>query len=95
MTSGKRPASWLLRVQQLIARIRTNSQKIKLQITWQQPQIRQDQLGMQMIHKDQLKCDTKNVCKPQGMLQAPRVHPAGHICKWGDRWLHWLDINFA
>ena len=20
---------------------------------------------------------------PQGVLQAPRGHPAGHVCKWG------------
>ena len=70
--------SWIKRAGGLGARIRNDSQKIKLQITWQQPEIRQDQLrmrmickdrlGMQMIRQDQLKCCTKNVCKPRGVL---------------------------
>ena len=82
---------WIKRAGGLGARIHNNSQKNKLQITWQQPEIRKDQLRMQMIHKDYLKCDTK----PPGMLQAPKGHTAGHVRKWGDCWLHWLNINFA
>ena len=41
---------------------------------------------------------TKNVCKPQGVLQAPtavRVTLKVTHTNGGDRWLHWFEINFA
>ena len=61
LTSGKRPASQLWHVWRLIARIRNDSPKSKLQNTCQQPEICKDQLGTQRIGEDQLKCNMKDM----------------------------------
>ena len=96
---------WIKRAGGLGARIRNDSQKIKLQITWQQPEIRQDQLrmrmirkdqlGMQMILKDQLKCDMKTSASPEVCCKLLGATLQVTYANRGDGWLHWLDSNFA
>ena len=59
-----------------------------------QPEIRKDQLTMQMIHKDQAQSNKTNW--PQGQLQTIEVTPQVMYVIRFDCWaLYWLTINLA
>ena len=90
--------SWIMRVAGLGAIIHNNSQIVNyrknLSAARDPPRS-----GRNAKWSTKISCNvTKNVCKPQGVLQSPtavRVTLKVTHTNRGDHWLHWFEINFA